>query len=37
MINKFVKNNYTSDGFGMQRSKDDMSWVSTESAEVFTQ
>jgi hypothetical protein len=37
MINKYVNNNYKSEGFGIQRSKDDMSRVSTESAKVFTQ
>jgi hypothetical protein len=37
MTNKSVKNNYKSEGFGIQRSKDDMSRVSTESAKVFTQ
>jgi len=37
MINKFVGNNYKSEGFGMQRSKDDMSKVSITLVEVFTQ
>jgi len=37
MTNKFVSDNYKSEGFGIQRSKDDMSEVSTESAKVFTQ
>jgi hypothetical protein len=37
MTNKSVNNNYKSEGFGIQRSKDDMSRVSTESAKVFTQ
>ncbi len=30
MINKSVNNNYRSEGFGMQKSKDDLSWVSIE-------
>jgi hypothetical protein len=37
MTNKFVSNNYKSEGFGMQRSKDDMLKVSIALVEVFTQ
>jgi hypothetical protein len=37
MNNKFMNNNCRSVGFGMQRSKDDMSGVSHESVAVFTQ
>jgi hypothetical protein len=37
MTNKFVSNNYKSEGFGMQRSKDDMLKVSIALIEVFTQ
>jgi hypothetical protein len=37
MINKSVNNNYRSEGFGMQRSKDDLSWVLAESIKIFTQ
>ncbi len=35
MTNKSVNNNCRSEGFGMQRSKDDLSKVFTESTEVF--
>jgi hypothetical protein len=35
MTNKFVSTNYKSKGFGMQRSEDDLSWVSTILAKVF--
>jgi hypothetical protein len=37
MINKFVSNNYKSEGFGMQKFEDDMSKVSIALVEVFTQ
>jgi len=37
MINKFVNNNNRSEGFGMQKSEDDLSWVLAESIEVFAQ
>jgi hypothetical protein len=37
MINKFVNNNYKRKGFGMQRFENDLSWVSTQLVEVFTQ
>jgi hypothetical protein len=37
MTNKFVSNNYKSEGFGMQRSKDDMLKVSITLVEIFTQ
>ncbi len=37
MTNKFVSNNYKSEAFGMQRSKDDLSRVLVESIEVFAQ
>jgi hypothetical protein len=36
MTNKSVSNNYGYEGFGMQRSKDDMSKVSIKLVEVFT-
>jgi hypothetical protein len=36
MINEFVNNNYTSEGFGLQRFEDDLSWVSTQLVEVLT-
>ncbi len=36
MTNKPVNNNNRSEGFGMQKSKDDLSWVLAESIEVFT-
>ncbi len=36
MTNKFVNNNNKSEGFGIQKSEDDLSWVSTESIEIFT-
>jgi hypothetical protein len=36
MTNKFVSNNYKSEGFGIQRSKDDLLGVSAESIKVFT-
>jgi len=35
MNNKYVNNNYKSEGFGMQRSKDDMSGILVESLIVF--
>jgi hypothetical protein len=35
MINKSTNNNYRSEAFGMQRSKDDLSWVSAKSTKVF--
>ncbi len=37
MINKSVSNNCKSEGFGMQRSKDDLSRISAKLAEIFTQ
>ncbi len=37
MINKFVSNNYRSEGFGMQRSKDDLLGVSLELVIIYTQ
>jgi hypothetical protein len=36
MTNKSVSNNYRSEGFGIQRSKDDLLGVSAESIKVFT-
>jgi hypothetical protein len=36
MTNKSVSNNYISEGFGIQRSKDDLLGVSAESIKVFT-
>jgi hypothetical protein len=36
MNNKFVNNNYRSERFGMQRSKNNMSRISTKLIEVFT-
>jgi hypothetical protein len=36
MIEKFVSNNYKSEGFGIQRSKDDLPWVLGESSKIFT-
>jgi len=35
MINKSMSNNYKNERFGMQKSKDDLSRVSTESTKVF--
>ncbi len=35
MTNKFVNNNYRSEGFGIQRSKDDMLRVSAQSTKIF--
>ncbi len=35
MINKFVSNNYRSEGIGMQRSKDYLLGVSTKSTKIF--
>jgi hypothetical protein len=37
MINKSLNNNCRIEGFGMQRSEDDLSRVLIESKEVFTQ
>jgi hypothetical protein len=37
MINKSMSNNGKSEGFGMQRSKDDLLRVSIESTKVFAQ
>jgi hypothetical protein len=37
MNNKFVSNNCKNEGFGIQRSKDDMSGVLAESTTVFAQ
>ncbi len=37
MTNKSMSNDYKSEGFGMQISKDDLSWVSVESTKVFAQ
>jgi hypothetical protein len=36
MINKFVNNNYKSEGFGMQRFEIELSWVSIKIVEVFS-
>jgi len=36
MTNKFVNNNYRSEGFGMQRFEDDLSRVSVELVQVFS-
>jgi hypothetical protein len=35
MINKSMSNNYKSEQFGMQRFKDDLSWISAKSATIF--
>jgi len=37
MNNKFVNNNWKSEGFGMQKSKDDMSRILVKSVTIFTQ
>jgi hypothetical protein len=37
MTNKSMRNNYISEGFGMQRFEDDLSWVLTKLAKLFTQ
>ncbi len=37
MTNKSMRNNYISEGFGMQRFEDDLSWVLAELVELFTQ
>ncbi len=36
MTNKSMNNNCKSEGFGMQRFEDDLSWVLAESIEIFT-
>jgi hypothetical protein len=36
MTNKCVSNNYKSEGFGMQRSKDDILGILTKSTTIFT-
>jgi hypothetical protein len=35
MINKSVSNKYKNEGFGMQKSKDDLLGVSNELVEIF--
>jgi hypothetical protein len=37
MTNKSMRNNYKNEGFGIQRSKDDLLRVLAELAKVFTQ
>ncbi len=37
MTNKSMSNNCKSEGFGMQRFEDGLSWISTKLATVFTQ
>jgi hypothetical protein len=37
MTNESMNNNNRNEGFGKQRSKDELSRLSTESTEVFTQ
>jgi len=35
MTNKSMSNNYRSERFGMQRSKDDLSWILAKFAKIF--
>ncbi len=35
MISKFLNHNYKSEGFGMQRSEYDLSWVSVKLIKIF--